>query len=53
MGSWMGGWRSFPPPIDFIFWDVNKHKVVILKMGFKVVNGYYIKSYDHFKSEIW
>ena len=36
----------------FIFQYVNKHNVLIPNIVFKVVNGYFIKTYDEFKFEI-
>ena len=56
VGRWVGGWVGgdlFPPPIVFIFLYVNKQNVVTPNMVFKVVNGYYFKSYEQFKFEIW
>ena len=55
VGGWVGWWVGgdlFPPLIVFSFGYVNKQNVASPNMVFKVVNGYYIKSYDQFKFKI-
>ena len=52
----MGGWVGcdfLPPSILLIFMYVNKLDVLVTNMALKLVNGFYIKSYDQLKFEIW
>ena len=56
MGGWVGGWVGgdfLPPSILLIFRYVNKLDVLVTNMVLKLVNGFYIKSYDQLKFEIW
>ena len=56
MGWWVGGWVGgdfLPPSILLIFMYVNKLDVLVTNMALKLVNGFYIKSYDQLKFEIW
>ena len=56
MGGWVGGWVGcdfLPPSILLIFMYVNKLDVLVTNMALKLVNGFYIKSYDQLKFEIW
>ena len=48
MGGWVGGDQK-GPSIFLIFKYVNKQDALITNMVSKVVYGFYIKSYGHFK----
>ena len=48
MDGWVGGDQKCPS-IFFIFKYVNKFDALIPKMVSKVVYGFFIKSYEHFK----
>ena len=52
MGGLVGG-DFLPPSILLIFMYVNKLDVLVTNMALKLVNGFYIKSYDQLKFEIW
>ena len=50
--GWMDGWTDGDqkcPLIFFIFKYINKQTVLIPNMVSKVVYGFYIRSYEHFK----
>ena len=52
MGGWMGGWVGGDQngtSIFLIFKYINKQTVLIPNMVLKVVYGFYIRSYEHFK----
>ena len=52
MGGWVGGWvggDQKDPSIFLIFKYINKQTVLIPNMVLKVVYGFYIRSYEHFK----
>ena len=48
MDGWMGGDKK-GPLIFLIFKCINKQTVMIPNMVLKVVYGFYIRSYEHFK----
>ena len=52
MDGWVGGWVDGDqkgPSIFLVFKYVNKSDKLIPKMVSKVVYGFSVKSYDHFK----
>ena len=54
--GWVDGWVGgdfLPPSILLINRYVNKLDVLVTNMVLKLVNGFYIKSYDQLKLEIW
>ena len=55
MDGWTDGWMDGDqkcPSIFFIFEYDNKQNVLILNMVSKVVYGFFIRSYEHFKFQI-
>ena len=51
MDGWVGGWVGDKMGLSnsLIFKYVNKPDVLIPNIGLKVVTGFHIKSYEHFK----
>ena len=47
-GLWVDGGKK-GPSIFFVFTYINKKNVLIPNMVLKVVYGFYIRSYEHFK----
>ena len=52
MGGWVGGWvggNQKGLSIFLIFTYINKLILLIPNMVLKVVYGFYLRSYEHFK----